>query len=84
MAIGTQFEKYCEKSCKYLEIAAKLSAASTAGADIDDIEYVNELRESCLEGYTGILQALKGDGPTAARKPYRAPNTVPCLDVFQI
>ena len=25
------------------------------------IDFVNELRESCLEGFTGIVQGLKGD-----------------------
>ncbi len=28
------------------------------------IDYVNELREGCLEGYTGIVQGLKGDSDT--------------------
>ena len=27
----------------------------------DMIDFVNELRESCLEGFTGIVQGLKGD-----------------------
>ena len=25
------------------------------------LDYLNELRESCLEAYTGIVQGLKGD-----------------------
>lgn len=25
------------------------------------LDYLNELREGCLEGYTGIVQGLKGD-----------------------
>ena len=25
------------------------------------IDYLNELRESCLDAYTGIIQGLKGD-----------------------
>ncbi len=29
--------------------------------DFDMIDYLNELREGCLEAYTGIVQGLKGD-----------------------
>ncbi len=31
------------------------------------IDYLNELRESCLEAYTGIVQGLKGE--TTASNP---------------
>lgn len=30
-------------------------------SDFDMVDYLNELRESCLEAYTGIVQGLKGD-----------------------
>ena len=29
--------------------------------DYDMVDYVNELRETCLEAYTGIVQGLKGE-----------------------
>ncbi len=29
--------------------------------DFDVMDYLNELRECCLDAYTGIVQGLKGD-----------------------
>ena len=32
------------------------------------VDYLNDLRESCLEAYTGIVQGLKGDGESPCGK----------------
>jgi len=58
LAIGPHFFKYLET------ILTTLLQASTADVDRNDydaVDYLNQLRESCLEAYTGILQGFKGD-----------------------
>jgi importin subunit beta-1 len=59
LSIGGDFEKYATV------VLNMLQQAGTVGSDGDDdedlIEYVNSLRESILEAYTGILHGL-GDG----------------------
>lgn len=32
------------------------------------VDYLNELREGCLEAYTGIIQGLKGDQENVHRE----------------
>ena len=46
--------------------------------DFDMIDYLNELREACLEAYTGIVQGLKGTGETPNRK-YTCTSSPHCL-----
>lgn len=44
--------------------------------DYDMVDYLNELREGCLEAYTGIIQGLKGDQENVHRKPPPPPRRV--------
>ena len=44
-------------------------------SDYDMIDYLNELREGCLEAYTGIVQGLKGDDEQPKRKFTHRPQT---------
>lgn len=49
--------------------------------DYDMIDYLNELREGCLEAYTGIVQGLKGDADEINRKfTFRCFNPLICMD----
>ncbi|CAH8591312.1 unnamed protein product [Heterobilharzia americana] len=46
-----------------LETLSQATQAEVNLEDPDMVEYLNSLRTSCLEAYTGIVQGLKGDGP---------------------
>lgn len=59
LAIGPHFKKYLDIVMNTLQQASQAQVEKT---DYDMIDYLNELREGCLEAYTGIVQGLKGDG----------------------
>ncbi|XP_035206788.1 importin subunit beta-1-like isoform X2 [Stegodyphus dumicola] len=61
LAIGPHFRKYLDIVIQTLLQASQTQAEKN---DYDMIDYVNELREGCLEAYTGIIQGLKGDQST--------------------
>lgn len=68
LAIGPSFAPYFDV------VIATLNQASVTivdKADYDMVDYLNELREGCLEAYTGIIQGLKGstDGPSPTPGP---------------
>ncbi|XP_070570540.1 importin subunit beta-1-like isoform X2 [Ptychodera flava] len=65
LAIGPEFKKYLDVVMTTLLQATQ---ANVEKSDYDMIDYLNELREGCLEAYTGIVQGLKGD----ADKPVNA------------
>ncbi|XP_013772921.1 importin subunit beta-1-like isoform X2 [Limulus polyphemus] len=58
LAIGPEFKKYLEI---VLQTLMQASSAHIEKIDYDMVEYLNALREGCLEAYTGIVQGLKGD-----------------------
>jgi len=58
LAVGSHFKKYAEIVLSTLQQA---SAAQVDKSDYDMIDYLNELRDACLEAYTGIIQGLKGE-----------------------
>jgi len=63
LAIGPEFRKYLEH---VLQTLMQASQAQVDRSDYDMLDYLNELREGCLEAYTGIIQGLKGDGTNPA------------------
>lgn len=58
LAIGPFFKNYLDYVLNTLQQASQAQVDKT---DYDMIDYLNELREGCLQAYTGILQGLKGD-----------------------
>ncbi|KAL3854848.1 hypothetical protein ACJMK2_014087 [Sinanodonta woodiana] len=58
LAIGPYFKNYLEVVLTTLQQASQAQVDKT---DYDMIDYLNELREGCLEAYTGIVQGLKGE-----------------------
>ena len=59
LAIGPHFNVYLQFVLESLAAATTIQA--TSNADYDFIDYVNDVRENCLMGFTGIIQGLKGD-----------------------
>ncbi|XP_030383344.1 importin subunit beta [Scaptodrosophila lebanonensis] len=57
LSIGTEFVKYLNLVLEMLRAASQLQVDPSS---YDMSEYINELRESVLEAYTGIIQGLKG------------------------
>jgi len=58
LAVGNHFKKYADIVLSTLQQA---SAAQVDKSDYDMVDYLNELRDACLEAYTGIIQGLKGE-----------------------
>eukprot|EP00099_Drosophila_melanogaster_P005270 NP_001246108.1 female sterile (2) ketel, isoform D [Drosophila melanogaster] len=62
LSIGNHFLPYLSMVLDMLRVASNLQ---TDANNFDMNEYINELRESILEAYTGIIQGLKGVDQTA-------------------
>lgn len=61
LSIGSAFLKYLPVVLQMLLHASQVEVDPN---DFDNFEYLNELRESVLEAYTGIIQGLKGTEKT--------------------
>jgi len=70
LAICGNFEKYLHVVCSMLQQASQTRVEQD---DYDLLEYINQLRESIFEAYTGILQGLKTDNRAEVFLPYVDP-----------
>ena len=67
LALGTKFEAFLPATMLALQQAAGTAIQLAAGANsatdsssaMPDLDFLNELRENCLQAYTGIVQGLK-------------------------
>lgn len=75
LAVGGHFERYLPFLMPML-IAA--SAMQPESASLDDIEWIEKLREAILEAYTGILQGMGSDNRAQAFLPF-LDNVTPFL-----
>ncbi|CAN0102917.1 unnamed protein product, partial [Scytosiphon promiscuus] len=71
LAIQGEFRQYLEPTMNMLAQAQGV-CGSTAGQDEDMVDYINVLRESVLEAYSGIVQGLheENNNQTHALVPY--------------
>jgi len=71
LALGHLYVPYMQVSVMMLMQASTTTVDETTD-DEEMIEYVNQLREGVLEGYTGIIQGLKDGGRVDSIAPYFA------------
>merc|ERR1719189_3327795 len=79
LAIGPEFRKYLDV---VLNTLMQASQTQVDRNDYDMIDYLNELREGCLEAYTGIIQGLKGDSTTANGNANQTVNQAELIQVL--
>jgi importin subunit beta-1 len=58
LAVGGNFDKYLEVTVTMLLQAQNVCSVVSPEEDDDTIDYINQLRESILEAYSGIIQGL--------------------------
>ncbi|KAK0425425.1 hypothetical protein QR680_009193 [Steinernema hermaphroditum] len=66
LAAGPEFKRYYTHAMSTLVQAAKAAKISENTDDYDLIDYIDDLRDGCLEGFTGIVQGLRS-GPEEAQ-----------------
>ncbi len=80
LAIGPDFSRYFETVMRFLFQAAAAATVDNQD-DIDQVEYVEQLRESCAEAFTGIVQGLRSD-PTQLQM--LSPHVTGTVTVFHV
>jgi len=79
---GDAFGKYFQFVIAALQESSVSAAKDVSAQDYDVIDEANDLRNACLQAYTAILLALKGDGATASPNVRHMMATVPHIIQF--
>jgi importin subunit beta-1 len=58
IALGPSYNRYLTYTVEYLMNAVN-AAQITNPEDLEQVEYVESLRENCISGFTGIVQAMR-------------------------
>ena len=58
IALGPNYNRYLQHTVEYLMNAVN-AAQITNPDDLEQVEYVESLRDNCISGFTGIVQAMK-------------------------
>ena len=58
-AIGPAFKPYMDVTLGVLQQASQATMQPIDPEDFDLLDHMNDLREGCLEAYTGLLSALR-------------------------
>eukprot|EP00124_Ichthyophonus_hoferi_P004340 Ihof_evm1s466 gene=Ihof_evmTU1s466 len=77
--VGPQFVDYLEFAIPMLKAAAETNIEAV---DYDSEEYILQLRENILEGYSGIVCGLKGEKRPWNAEVYRLQDSVPSIVAF--
>ncbi|KAG5183553.1 armadillo-type protein [Tribonema minus] len=66
LAVGGGFDKYVDVTVNMLLQAQTVCSSIPPDEDEDMVDYINQLRESILEAYSGIIQGLNDNGAQKA------------------
>lgn len=80
MAVGGGFEKYLDHTMQYLVPFSQVQLHLVG----NDVDFLNHLRESILEAYTGIIRGLEDDSKTELFSRYVDSSVGPFLAVLSL
>ncbi|MFH4979402.1 hypothetical protein AB6A40_006111 [Gnathostoma spinigerum] len=81
LSIGPNFERYYEPVMNVLLMAATTARVDDPD-DYDKVEYVEQLRESCVEAFTGIVQGMRSSEKALSVLTLQVPNMLAFVEAI--